>query len=62
MEYKVEVLMTPHFGETTRPYLWRVMSGSGRYGTHTVEVSGYSATPEDAWYEASTYYNTFIKE
>ena len=61
MEYKIEVIMTPdeYAKKIAKPYYWRLASYTGKdWCTHT---AGWSATPEDAWKEAYTFYTSFIQ-
>ena len=59
MEYKIEVIMTPHFHDSPKkPYFWMIGSYCGKdWCNHT---SGWAATPEEAWQEAKTFYNKYL--
>lgn len=59
MEYKIEVLMTPHYHDSPKkPYFWMIGSYAGKdWCTHT---AGWAATPEEAWKEAYAFYNKYI--
>jgi hypothetical protein len=62
MEYKIEVIMTPHIHDNPqKPYFWCIMSctQSGSWCNHTF---GWAATPEEAWQEAKTFYNKYLNE
>ncbi len=59
MEYKIEVLMTPHYHDSPKkPYFWMIGScADNDWCNHT---AGWAATPEEAWKEAYAFYTKYI--
>jgi hypothetical protein len=62
MEYKIEVITTPHIHDSPKkPYFWCIMSHS-QNGSWCNYTSGWAATIEEAWQEAKTFYNKYLNE
>lgn len=61
MEYKIEVIMTPHVHDSpVLPYFWCILSCCD--GTWSNCCHGWAVTPERAWQEAKTFYNKYLNE
>ena len=63
MEYKIEVIMTPHFHDSPKkPYFWCICSRiNDEESLWCNSGHGWAATPEEAWQEAKTFYNKYLK-
>ena len=61
MEYRIEVIMTPHTHDNPKaPYFWMIKSYCGKdWYNHTC---GWATTPEEAWKEAYTFYTKYLQE
>lgn len=58
MEYKIEVIMTPHpWDNHKKPYFWMIGSYCGNSWCNN--GAGWAETPEEAWKQAYEYYNQF---
>jgi hypothetical protein len=61
MEYKIEVLMTPHPHDSpNKPYFWRVIRCDGYHWC--TECFNWEETQDSAFNAAKEYYNTHCKE
>lgn len=58
MEYKIEVLMTPHYHDSLKkPYFWMISSYDGN--DWCAYTAGWAVTPEEAWKEAHAFYTKY---
>lgn len=59
MEYKIEVLMTPHYHDSPKkPYFWMISSYDGN--DWCAYTAGWAVTQEEAWKEAYAFYTKYI--
>ena len=59
MEYKIEVLMTPHYHDShKKPYFWMLSSYDGN--DWCAYTAGWAVTPEEAWKEAYAFYTKYV--
>ena len=60
MEYKIEIIMTPHYHDgQLAPYFWCVMCNGGQFWSNG--GFGWAKSPEEAWKRANECYNS-LKE
>ena len=61
MEYKIEVIMTPHKHDVLdAPYYWCILKNTGKGWCNS--GFGWAVTPEEAWREANEQYTRFYSE
>jgi hypothetical protein len=61
MEYKIEISMTPHVHDNPlQPYFWCILYLHGKQWCNSGH--GWAVTPEEAWKEAKTFYNKYLRE
>ena len=59
MEYKIKVIMTPHYHDgPKKPYFWMISSYDGN--DWCAYTAGWAVTPEEAWKEAYAFYTKYV--